>query len=53
MNDVVHSYQPNGHKNFSIYLPSPILTMQRLEVTSARMTKCLLVALANGEGPPG
>lgn len=48
MNNVVHSYQYSGHKNFSIYLPAPILTMQRLEVTSARMTKCLMVALANG-----
>lgn len=48
MNDVVHAYQPNGHKSFSIYLPAPILTMARLEVTAQRMTKCLLVALANG-----
>lgn len=48
MNDVVHSYRPTGHKNYSIYLPAPILTLQRLEVTNARMTKCLLVALRNG-----
>jgi hypothetical protein len=42
-------YVATGHKNFSIYLPSPILTMQRLEVQAARMTKALLVALANGQ----
>jgi len=49
MNDVVHNYQSSGHKNYSIYLPASILAMQKLEVTSARMTKCLVVALANGE----
>lgn len=49
MNNIVHNYQPNGHKNYSVYLPAPILAMQRLEVASARMSKCLLVALSNGE----
>ncbi|KAJ9510374.1 hypothetical protein QJQ45_015847 [Haematococcus lacustris] len=49
MNSVVHSYTNNGHKNFTIYLPAPILAMQRLEVTAQRMTKALVVALRNGE----
>ncbi|GLC45690.1 Bardet-Biedl syndrome 1 protein [Pleodorina starrii] len=49
MNDVIHAYQPNGHKSWSIYLPCHILAMQRMEVTSQRMTKALVVALSNGE----
>jgi hypothetical protein len=48
MNDVVHAYQPNGHKSWSLYLPAHILAMCRMEVTSARMTKALVLALANG-----
>ncbi|KAG2484587.1 hypothetical protein HYH03_016628 [Edaphochlamys debaryana] len=49
MNDVIHAYQPNGHKSWSIYLPTHILAMQRMEVTGQRMTKALVVSLANGE----
>ncbi|KXZ45593.1 BBS1 protein [Gonium pectorale] len=49
MNDVIHAYQPNGTKSWSIYLPCHILAMQRMEVTGQRMTKALLVALSNGE----
>ncbi|GIL48849.1 hypothetical protein Vafri_5272 [Volvox africanus] len=49
MNDVIHAYQPSGHKSWSIYLPCHILAMQRMEVTSQRMTKALVVALSNGE----
>ncbi|GIL69347.1 hypothetical protein Vretimale_13465 [Volvox reticuliferus] len=49
MNDVIHAYQPTGRKSWSIYLPCHILAMQRMEVTSQRMTKALVVALSNGE----
>ncbi|PNH05290.1 Bardet-Biedl syndrome 1 protein [Tetrabaena socialis] len=49
MNDVIHAYQPDGHKSWSIYLPCHILAMQRMEVTGQRNTKGLVVALANGE----
>ncbi|GFR47769.1 hypothetical protein Agub_g9536 [Astrephomene gubernaculifera] len=49
MNDVIHAYQPTGHKSWSIYLPAHILAMQRMEVAGQRGTKALLVALANGE----
>eukprot|EP00798_Chlamydomonas_sp_ICE-L_P006017 gene6017-5322_t len=49
MNDVVHSYQNNGHKNYSIYLPASIHCIAKLEVSSSRMSRCLLVALSNGE----
>lgn len=48
MNDVVHAYQPTGHKSWSLYLPAHILAMQRMEVVGQRMTKALIVALANG-----
>ena len=57
MNNVVHSYQHDGRKAYTIYLPASILAMQRLEMTGARQVKCLLVALSNGrcwgcrEGP--
>ncbi|GFR47660.1 hypothetical protein Agub_g9403 [Astrephomene gubernaculifera] len=49
MNDVIHAYQPTGHKSWSIYLPAHILAMQRMEVAGQCGTKALLVALANGE----
>jgi Bardet-Biedl syndrome 1 protein len=49
MNDVIHAYQPNGDKSWSIYLPCHILAMQRMEVISQRMTTALVVALSNGE----
>ncbi|GAX73330.1 hypothetical protein CEUSTIGMA_g784.t1 [Chlamydomonas eustigma] len=49
MNNTVHCYRPEGPKSYSIYLPDRIISMQRLEVKNARMSKCLLVALGNGE----
>lgn len=39
--------QETGHKNFSLYMPAPVLTIQRMEVVPSS-SRCLLVALANG-----
>jgi Bardet-Biedl syndrome 1 protein len=49
MNNSVQCFKADGHKSFSIYLPDRIVSMQKLEVQSARMSRCLLVALHNGE----
>lgn len=49
MNDVMHSYQHTGHKNYSIYLPANIHTMTLVAVQAQRMTKAVAVALANLE----
>ncbi|KAK3242964.1 Bardet-Biedl syndrome 1 protein [Cymbomonas tetramitiformis] len=49
MNNVVHSFHVKGKKNYSIYLPASIVTMELLSVQRQRMVKALLVALSNGE----
>ena len=48
MNSVVNSYQLNGKKNFSIYLPSPIAGMEALRKSSSRHN-VVIIALRNGE----
>jgi len=49
MNNTIHSFHVKGKKSYSIYLPSAIVTMELLQIQRQRMTKALLVALANGE----
>lgn len=49
MADALHCYTGKGTKQYSLYMPASILTMQLLATTSSRMTKCVVVALANGE----
>eukprot|EP00878_Enallax_costatus_P007416 GHUV01007766.1.p1 GENE.GHUV01007766.1~~GHUV01007766.1.p1 ORF type:complete len:464 (+),score=128.94 GHUV01007766.1:2271-3662(+) len=49
MADALHCYTGSGTKQYSLYMPSSIITMQLLATTSSRMTKCVVVALANGE----
>jgi Bardet-Biedl syndrome 1 protein len=49
MNNTIHSFHVKGKKSYSIYLPSTIVTMELLQIQRQRMTKALLVALANGE----
>ena len=49
MNETMHSFRLKGQKNFSVYLPSPILTMQLLSVQGHRQVRCVLLALANGK----
>jgi Bardet-Biedl syndrome 1 protein len=49
MNDVVHSYKSKGVKNWTLYMPTSILGILQLNVTAARMTKCLIVALVSGK----
>jgi hypothetical protein len=48
MNETMHSFRLKGQKNFSVYLQSPVLTMQLLSVQGHRQVKCVLLALANG-----
>merc|ERR1719478_1736271 len=50
MDNVVHSFHFKGKKNHSIYFPCPISCMNLLQLTKARVIKCLVVALNNGEG---
>ncbi len=49
MANALHCYDGKGHKYYSLYLPSPILTMQLLATHTSRLTKCVIVALANGK----
>lgn len=49
MNNVVHNFHVKGKKNYSLYLPAPIVCMEALNVVRARMVKCLIVSLSNGE----
>lgn len=49
MNSKIHSFFTKGKKNFSIYLPHPIVCMERMEMAGTKQVKCLLVALNNGE----
>ena len=48
MNNIVSSYQLNGRKNFSIYLPSQIAGMEAMWRSSSRHA-IVIVALQNGE----
>ncbi len=48
MNDTLHCYQPNARKEYSVYLPAPILAIQKLELSAAKTYKGVLVALRNG-----
>lgn len=49
MAQAVHCYSSSaGAKQYSLYLPAPIVCMARMEVPTARLSKCLLLGLANG-----
>lgn len=49
MADVLHCYTGKGAKQFLLYMPASIVTMQLLASTTSRMSKCVVVALSNGE----
>jgi len=49
MNNRIHSYFAKGKKNYSIYTPHPIVCIEKMEIQGTKQTKCLLVALNNGE----
>mmetsp|Transcript_16762 Transcript_16762/g.42090 ORF Transcript_16762/g.42090 Transcript_16762/m.42090 type:complete len:590 (-) Transcript_16762:163-1932(-) len=50
MTNVIHSYHIKGKKNWSVYLPAPILSMELLSTGNlGRNTRCIMVGLANGE----
>jgi Bardet-Biedl syndrome 1 protein len=49
MDNVAHSFHFKGKKNHSIYFPCSISCMNLLQLTKARVVKCLVVALQNGE----
>ena len=49
MGNVMHSYHIKGKKNYSVYLPAPIVAMELLSTERARSINAVLVALADGE----
>lgn len=49
MADALHCYTGSGTKQYSLYMPSSIITLQLLATATSRNTKCVVVALANGE----
>jgi hypothetical protein len=38
-----------GAKQYSIYMPASITSLQTLTTSTSRMSKCVVVALSNGE----
>jgi Bardet-Biedl syndrome 1 protein len=49
MNSKIHSFYSKGKKNFSIYLPKPIMVMEKMDMGRSKSMHGLLVALTNGE----
>jgi len=49
MDGVIHSFHFKGKKNYSIYCPEPICSMELLSLTRIKSQRALLVALNNGE----
>eukprot|EP00775_Hariotina_reticulata_P003765 gene3765-4024_t len=49
MADVLHSYTGKGAKQYSIYMPASITALQTLTTSTSRVSKCVVVALSNGE----
>lgn len=49
MADTLHCYTGKGIKQYSLYMPASIICMHLLATTTSRMTKCVVVALSNGE----
>ncbi|WIA09492.1 hypothetical protein OEZ85_008892 [Tetradesmus obliquus] len=49
MADALHCYTGKGAKQYTLYMPASILTLQLLPAAAARQSKCVVVALANGE----
>jgi Bardet-Biedl syndrome 1 protein len=49
MADALHCYTGKGAKQYTLYMPASILTLQLLAATTARQSKCVVVALSNGE----
>lgn len=52
LNSSLHSYSLKGKRTYSVTLPSPILSMQLLQLQRQRLVKCTLVGLTNGESWP-
>lgn len=53
MADVLHCYAVAQHgpakKQYSLYMPCAIITLTALPAPTSRATRCVVVALANGE----
>ncbi|KAF6257953.1 bardet-biedl syndrome 1 protein [Scenedesmus sp. NREL 46B-D3] len=49
MADALHCYTGKGAKQYTLYMPASILTLQLLAAPAARQSKCVVVALSNGE----
>jgi len=49
MSNSVHAFALKGRKMYSIYLPSPIVNMELLELKKTRVAKAMMVAMNTGE----
>jgi len=49
MSGVLHAFHIKGKKTFTIYLPSPAITIELLQLHKTRSLKALLLGLASGE----
>jgi Bardet-Biedl syndrome 1 protein len=49
MADALHCYTGKGAKQYTLYMPASILTLQLLPAATARQSKCVVVALSTGE----
>jgi Bardet-Biedl syndrome 1 protein len=49
MADELHCYTGKGAKQYTLYMPASILTLQLLAAPTTRQSKCVVVALSNGE----
>jgi Bardet-Biedl syndrome 1 protein len=49
MSNTIHSYSLRGKKNYDIYLPDPIASMELLSMSKTRTAKALIVGLTTGE----
>jgi len=49
MSSVLHAFHIKGKKTYTIYLPSPAICIELLELQKTRSLKALLMGLANGE----
>lgn len=49
MNDAAHAYGPRGVRLYSLYLPSPIVTLAAVADPTSKLHKVALLGLANGQ----
>lgn len=47
--DVMPGLAGKGAKQYSVYMPASITALQTLTTSTSRVSKCVVVALSNGE----